>query len=401
MKRVAITGVGVLSAAGNWDDSWRSCRDATQVLRTPSAARDESTARLLVAEVAAGMVEPHIDAKQRAMLDPVSQYAVICAREAVAMSGVDLAGADPDRVRCVVGSGTGGEMTHDAASRQVYDSGIARLHPMTVPKIMMSAVASQVAMDVKIFGGTYAVSSACASASHAIGQAFHDIRFGQADIVIAGGSEACLSYGCIKGWQALHVLSDDLCRPFSAGRRGLVLGEGAAMFVLEEWDAARARGAPILAEVVGFGMSSDARSITTPDREGMARAMRGALAAGSISADAIDHVNAHGTGTQANDETEYQALLSVLGDRVARVPVTANKSTLGHALGASGALELAMAVRSLIDQVIPPTANFTRPDPGCPVDCVPNMARDARVTTIMSNSFAFGGLNASLVVARA
>jgi nodulation protein E len=395
---VAITGIGMISPGGlDLERNWESVRDARCLLGPASAGRDDYTRKLAVAEIRDFDPSAWFDRRQLAGLDPVAQYAVVAAREALAQSGVDLQGIAPDRTRCIIGSGTGGEHTHDEASRQVYDHGATRLHPMTVPKIMMSAVASHVALDLRILGGVYAVSSACASAAHAIGQAFADIRAGLADVAVAGGSEACLTHGCMKGWQALHVLSDDRCRPFSRGRRGLVLGEGAAMFVLEDFDLARSRGADILAELIGFGMSSDAGSITSPDADGMARAIRSSLNDARLDADAIDHVNAHGTGTEANDSTECAALSAIFGERLSEVPVTASKSVLGHALGASGALELAMAVMTLRRSTIPPTANHAEPDPGCPIDCVPNVARDARVRTVLSTSFAFGGLNAALV----
>jgi nodulation protein E len=377
--------------------NWEAVRDARCLLAPASAGRDDRVRAQLVAEVKGFDPAEWFDRRQLALLDPVSQYAVVAAREALAQSGLDLESVAPERTRCIVGSGTGGEYTHDEASRQVYDQGANKLHPMTVPKIMMSAVASQVAIDLHILGGVYAVSSACASAAHAIGQAFADIRSGAADVAIAGGSEAALTHGCIKGWQALHVLSDDRCRPFSRQRRGLVLGEGSAMFVLEAFEGASARGADILAELVGFGMSSDAGSITSPDAGGMARAIRSALADARLDAGEVDHVNAHGTGTQANDATECEALAAVFGDRLAAIPVTANKSVLGHSLGASGALELAMAVMTLRRATIPPTANHVEADPACPIDCVPNDARDSRVRTLVSTSFAFGGLNAALV----
>ena len=402
MKRVVITGIGMISPGGlDLPSSWQAVRDAHAVLALASAGRDIHTRNQLVAELKNYDPAAHFDRKQVAALDPVAQYAILAARQAMARSGLDLQAISPDRTRCIIGSGTGGEYTHDEASRQVYDQGATRLHPLTVPRIMMSAVASQVALDLRIMGGVYAISSACASAAHAIGQAYTDIRSGAADVAVAGGSEACLTHGCIKAWQALHVLSDDCCRPFSHGRRGLVLSEGAAMFVLEDHDAAQARGADILAELLGFGMSSDAASLTAPDAAGMARAMRSALASARLPADAIDHVNAHGTGTAANDSTECAALAMVFGSRLATMPVTANKSTLGHSLGASGALELAMAVMTLQTQTIPPTANFLAEDRDCPIDCVPNVARNAAVRTILSNSFAFGGLNAALVVQRA
>lgn len=399
MRRVVITGAGMISPGGNdLESSWSAVRDARNLLAPATCARDDATRRQIVAAVRDFAAEERFDRRQIATLDPVSQYAVAAAREAVSSSGIDLARVAPERTRCIVGSGTGGECTHDEASRQVYQEGASRLHPMTVPRIMMSAVASQVAIDQRIKGGVYSISSACASASHAIGQAFADIRAGVADVALVGGSEACLTYGCIKGWQALHVLADDCCRPFSRGRRGLVLGEGAAMFVLEDYEAARSRGADILGELVGFGMSSDAGSITSPEADGMARAIRGALGDARLPVDAIDHVNAHGTGTGANDATESAALMTVFGDRLASIPVTANKSTLGHALGAAGAQELAMALMTLRHSTIPPTANFLDPDPACPIDCTPNEARDAAVRTVLSTSFAFGGLNAALVL---
>lgn len=355
----------------------------------------------MVAEVRGFNAEDHFDRRQIPSLDRVAQYAVVAARAAVAAAGLNLAAIPPERTRCIIGSGTGGEQTHDAASRRVYEDGAVRLHPMTVPRIMLSAVASHVALDQQLTGGVYAVSSACASSAHAVGQAFADIRAGVVDVAIAGGSEACLTHGCMKGWQALHVLSDDGCRPFSLHRRGLVLGEGAAIFVLEDYDRAAARGADILAEVAGFGMSSDAGSLTAPSAPGMARAMHAALLDGGIDADAVDHVNAHGTGTESNDSTECAALALVFGDRLPAIPVTANKSVLGHALGAAAAFELAMAVMTLRTGVIPPTANHLAPDPRCPIDCVPRGARDAAVATILSNSFAFGGLNAALAIRRA
>jgi nodulation protein E len=400
MRRVAITGVGMISPGGqSLAAGWEAVREARWLL-APASGGFAETADLLVAEVSDFVADDHFERRQLSAMDPVAQFAVIAAREAVAAAGIDFSRTPAERTRCIVGSGTGGERTHDDASRKVYGEGAPRLHPMTVPRIMLSGAASHVALDQKIRGGVYAVSSACASAAHAIGQAFADIRSGLVDAAIAGGSEACLSHGCMKGWQALHILSDNGCRPFSLGRRGLVLSEGAAMFVLEDYACAAARGADILAEIIGFGMSSDAGSITAPDANGMARAMLGALGDARLGADEVDHVNAHGTGTQANDVTECKALQLVFGDRLSSVPVTANKAVLGHALGASGAFELAISVMSLREQILPCTANFEAPDPACPIDCIPNESRDADVSTILSNSFAFGGLNASLLVKR-
>lgn len=401
MRRVAVTGLGMVSAAGcGVAEAWSAARDGAHLLQSRDFSRDETECILEVAPVRNYDPGDHFDARRLPTIDPVAQYAVIAAREAAAQAGISFADHDEERTRCVIGSGAGGEGTHDETAYRIYGRNGSRVHPMTIPRIMLSAVASQVALELQIRGGVYAVSSACASGAHAVGQAFQDIRFGQADIAIAGGSEASLTFGCVKGWQALHVLSDDRCRPFSQGRRGLVLGEGAAMFVLEDYESAKRRGADILAELSGFGMSSDAASITSPDSGGMARAMRSALASAKMPADSVCHVNAHGTGTQANDTTECRALIEVFGDRARRLPVTGSKSVLGHSLGASGALELAIAVETLRNEAIPPTANFSGQDPDCPIDCVPGDARDAKVACILSNSFAFGGLNASIALQR-
>jgi nodulation protein E len=391
----------MVSAAGcGVAEAWSAARDGAHLLQSRDFSRMETECILEVAPVRNYDPNDHFDARRLPTIDPVAQYAVVAAREAVAQAGIAFQDYADDRTRCVIGSGAGGEGTHDDTAYRIYAGNGSRVHPMTIPRIMLSAAASQVALELQVRGGVYAVSSACASGAHAVGQAFQDIRFGQADIAIAGGSEASLSFGCVKGWQALHVLSDDRCRPFSKGRRGLVLGEGAAMFVLEDYESAKRRGADILAEVSGFGMSSDAASITSPDSDGMARAMRSALASAKIPADAVGHVNAHGTGTQANDTTECRALIEIFGDRASRLPVTGSKSVLGHSLGASGAIELAIAVETLRNRAIPPTANFRGQDPDCPIDCVPGDARDAKVDCILSNSFAFGGLNASIALQR-
>jgi nodulation protein E len=402
MRRVVVTGIGTVSAGGGTTaESWATVRDATHRFRPPSRLGEWKVTVPLVAEIPDFDPDIHFDRRALASLDPVSQYGIVAAREAVAQAGIDFTALPPERTLCIVGTGAGGETTHDHSAQRVYAKGGDRLHPLTVPRIMSSAVASQLAMALGIRGGVFVIASACASSTHAIGQAAMAIRSGMADVALTGGSEACLTFSCLKAWEALHVLTDDLCRPFSKGRRGLLLGEGSAIFVLEDYESAHRRGADILAEVKGFGMSSDAASLTSPDADGMARAMNAALADAGLSADSIDHVNSHGTGTYMNDATEYAALETVFGDRARKVPVTANKSVLGHALGASGALELAMAIAALREQVLAPTANFVEADPECPVDCVPNVARDARIGSVLSNSFAFGGLNASLVVGHA
>jgi nodulation protein E len=275
------------------------------------------------------------------------------------------------------------------------------VHPLTIPRWMVSAAASHVSMDLGLKGPTFTVASACASGTHAIGQAFHMVRSGQAPVALAGGSEASLTVGSIKSWEALRVLSTDTCRPFSKNRSGLVLGEGAAVVVLEDRARALARGAHAYAELLGFGMSADAFEITAADPDGGARAMRAALRDARANPEDVDYVNAHGTGTVLNDRVESIALRQVFGAHADRLAVSSSKGVLGHALGGAGALEIVATILALHTQTIPPTANFEQADPECPLDFVPNVARQAALRTAMSNSFAFGGLNAVLALGRA
>jgi nodulation protein E len=272
---------------------------------------------------------------------------------------------------------------------------------LTIPKTMANAGASHISMEFGITGPSYTISTACSSASHAIGQAFWMVRSGMAPVAITGGSEAPFSFGILKAWEALRVVSPDTCRPFSKDRSGMVLGEGAAMLVLEPLEAARARGARIHAEIVGFGMSSDASHITQPSADGAARAMRAALCDAHLTPEAVAYINAHGTGTQANDPTETAAIRAVFGPHAGQLAVSSTKSMHGHALGAAGALEAVAAILALRDGFLPPTANFNQPDPECDLDVVPNVSRQADFEYAMSNSFAFGGLNAVLAFRRA
>jgi nodulation protein E len=265
---------------------------------------------------------------------------------------------------------------------------------------MANAGASHVSMEFGITGPAYTISSACSSASHAIGLAFRMVRNSEVEMAIAGGSEAPFSLGFLKAWEAMRVIAPDTCRPFSRDRRGMILGEGSAMLVLEPLEAARARGARVHAEIVGFGMSSDAHHITQPTVEGPARAMRAALRAAGLCPQQVGYINAHGTGTPANDPTETRAIHEVFGAHANPPAVSSTKSMHGHALGAAGALEAVATILALREGVLPPTANFTAPDPECNLDVIPNQARQAGVEFALSNSFAFGGLNAVLVFRR-
>lgn len=300
----------------------------------------------------------------------------------------------------IVGSGAMGMTTIEEGYRRLLLEGNSRAHPLTVPRIMTSAPTSQIAIQYGFRGPSFSVSSACSSANHAFCQALSIIRSDQADVMLAGGTEAPLSYGGFKIWEALRVMAMDTCRPFSKDRRGMVLGEGAAIFVLESLEHAKARGATIFAELAGVGMSSDAGDIVLPDPAGAARAMSLALADGKIEPAEVDYVNAHGTGTPANDRMETEALHRVFGDHAGKLAISSSKSMLGHSLGASGALELIAVVKAFETDILAPTANFTTPDPECDLDYIPNQARKQRIRVAISNSFAFGGLNAVLALRR-
>jgi nodulation protein E len=274
------------------------------------------------------------------------------------------------------------------------------VYPLTIPKLMVNAPASNVSMHCGLRGPTFAVASACASATHAIGLAFHMLRAGAIDCAVTGGAEACITFGTLRGWEAMRVMAPDLCRPFSKDRAGMILGEGAAILVLEPLDKAKARGADILGEIAGFGMSADAADLTAPDQGGMVRAIEATLGDAKIAPQDIQYVNAHGTGTVANDETETKALHQVFGAHAGKLAVSSTKSMVGHALGAAGGLEMVAMLLAMREGVVPPTINYLGPDPACDLDYVPNEARALAVSAALSNSFAFGGLNAVLAVKR-
>ncbi|HEX8986253.1 MAG TPA: beta-ketoacyl-[acyl-carrier-protein] synthase family protein, partial [Bryobacteraceae bacterium] len=294
------------------------------------------------------------------------------------------------------GSCVGGQTTEDEGFQNLYLHRKPRVNPLTIPRSMSNAGASHISMETGICGPTYTVSTACSSSNHAIGQAFWLVRSGAAEAAVTGGSEAPFSMGNLRAWEAMRVVSPDTCRPFSKTRRGMVLGEGGAMLVLETLERARARGARIYGELVGFGMSSDAHHLTQPSTEGPARAIRAALADGGLAPEQIGYINAHGTATQANDPTETCAIRMALGAQASRVAISSTKSMHGHALGAAGSLEAVATVLSLANGILPPTANYEEPDPQCDLDVIPNQARPAAVEYALSNSFAFGGLNAVL-----
>ena len=332
----------------------------------------------------------HFTAREMPLLDRASAMAVVAARAAMADAGLVPDPAHAHRRGAVLGAAIG-QTSLDDAYRSFYGDGAARVHPLTVPRLMPNAAAAQVSMACGLRGPCLAVASACASATHALGHGLDLIRAGRADIVLVGGADASLVPGVFKSWEGLRVLSPAACRPFSIDRSGLVLGEGAAILVLERWDHAMARGAHIHAELAGVGMTSDAADLTAPDAGGAARAMQGALDDAGMTEDSIGYINAHGTGTRLNDRTEAAAVHAVFRHSP---PISSSKGAIGHCLCAAGAIEAAFTVLALTSQMLPPTVGFTQPDPECPIDPVLT-ARPARFTAALSNSFAFGGMNAS------
>ncbi len=395
MNRVVVTGLGVVSPIGQTVGKyWAGLVAGHSGLAPPAFAPTVQVNTKLVGQVKDFDSAAHFDPQRIGLLDRVSQFAVVAARQALAQSGLSLRDGLAERTAAIIGTGSGGHTTVDDSFHRLYAEGATRLNPLTIPRAMMSAAVSQVSLYCDTKGPAYAVASACASATHAIGQAFHLVRAGGATCAVCGGTEASITFGALKGWEAMRIMAPDACRPFSRDRKGMVIGEGAGMLVLETLEHARGRGAEILAEIVGFGMSADSKDLTAPDPSGMARAINAALADASMAPDMIDYVNAHGTGTVANDEAETAALHLSFGGHARRLTVSSTKSMVGHALGAAGALEFVAVVMALCDGVIPPTINYLGPDPVCDLDYVPNEARRLPVAAALSNSFAFGGLNA-------
>lgn len=398
-RRVVVTGLGVICALGHDRAAFENALIMGRPAIGPIESIDASAIRFKnAAEVKGFEASEHFDKQQLALIKRFAQFAAVAAREAIADSGIEW-NDDISRQRTAVitATGAGGLTDLDDQYENLYRHNKLRTPPMVVPQSMPNSGASFISMETGVCGPTYTVSTACSSSNHAIGLAFHAIRSGAVDAAITGGSETPIGYTNLKAWEALRVVSHDTCRPFSKDRSGMVLGEGGAMLILEELEAAKSRGARIYAEISGFGMTADAHHITMPSVDGPVRAMRNALKDAGLDPFAVGYVNAHGTATAANDSMESSAIHAVFGEHAGNVLVSSTKSMHGHTLGAAGAIEAVATVLGIHGGVLPPNANFNERDPECDVNVIENEAREASVEAAMSNSFAFGGLNAVLV----
>ncbi|HEV8015892.1 MAG TPA: beta-ketoacyl-[acyl-carrier-protein] synthase family protein [Stellaceae bacterium] len=402
MNRVVITGLGVCTPLGkNTAEFSATLRAGKSAIGPISIIETEGLITKIGAQVLDFDPTTYFDDNKLPLYDRCTQLALVAAREAIAQSGLDFRAGLGARTVTIIGSGVGGQSTLDENYQRLYLHGRTRCHPLTIPKLMINAPCCHITMEHGITGPSFVVASACSSANHAIGVAFQMVRAGMVDAAVTGGTEAVFTFGTIRGWEALRVMAPDTCRPFSAGRKGMVLGEGAAVMVLETYENAKQRGAEIIAEIIGFGSTSDASDIVMPALDGASGAIAACLKDAQIAPEQVDYVNAHGTGTAANDITETKALHKVFGDHAKKLAVSSTKSMHGHTLGAAGAIELAATVAAMQGGFIPPTANFTGVDPQCDLDYVPNEARSGRIDVAISNSFAFGGHNAVVAVRRA
>lgn len=401
MKRVVITGAGTINALGhNVSQTLESMREGHCGIGPLEMRNVERLAVQIGAQVRDFAADEIFNRQQLALYDRFTQFALIAAREALAQSGLEFSGALSAKSGVVMGNSGGGMQTLDENYRTVYEDGKNRVHPFVVPKLMNNAAASHISMEFNLKGPSFTVASACASSNHAMAQAFQLVRSGMAPVMITGGAESMLCFGGVKAWEGLRVMSKDACRPFSSTRNGMVQGEGAGVFVFEEMDYAKARGADILAEVIGFAMTSDAADIVMPSRQGASRAISGALEDARVNREDVGYINAHGTGTAANDKTECSAVADVFGPHADRLMMSSTKSMHGHLIGGTGAVELLACIMALRDGVIAPTIGYEEADPECALDVVPNEAREASIEVALSNAFAFGGLNAVLALRR-
>ncbi|MGA2514917.1 MAG: beta-ketoacyl-ACP synthase II [Thermodesulfobacteriota bacterium] len=404
-RRVAVTGMGIISPCGNnTSDFWAKITAGKSGVRKISSEYSNLLSAKIAAEVDFNPSD-YFGKKQVSYLDRVNQFALAAASGAWKDAALSLDAKEKERSGVYMGVGLGGANAIEDGYVRLFKQNEDRVKPLSVLMIMNNASASYISIEYGLTGPCLTISTACASSANAIGEAFRQIRDGYADVMLAGGAESFLTYGVFRSWEALRVLAAEdpedpskSCKPFSKNRSGLVLGEGAAVVVLEEMERAVRRGAPLYAEIIGYGSTSDAFHITKPSLEGQSRAISEALGDARISPNTVDYINAHGTATQWNDLLETQAVKKVFGDDAYKIPISSTKSMHGHTIGAAGAIEFIVSLLVLKNQAIPPTINLDQPDPECDLDYVPNIGRNGvRVNTVMSNSFAFGGTNAVLL----
>ncbi len=401
MRRVVVTGLGVVSSLGlSVSEFWSGVGEGRCGIREIEGFDVDQLRFKSGAQVRGFEADQLFDRRGRDLLDRFAQLLIVATREAVGSSGLTFDDELRGRTAVVTGTCLGGQLTEEKAYTDLYRDQRSRLEPLTIPRAMSNAGASQISIEFGICGPCFTLSTACSSSAHAIGLAFWMVRQGVVEAAIAGGSETPFTWANLKAWEALRVMAPEVCRPFSKDRQGLVLGEGGAAIVLETLEHALERGAPILAEVTGCGMSSDAHHITMPLAEGAARAIGACLQDAGLAPESVDYINAHGTGTLANDPMETSAIRKVFGSHADRLAVSSTKSMHGHALGAAGVIECVATILALRDSLLPPTIGFTAPDPECALDVVPNEPRRAEIRNALSNSFAFGGLNVVLAFRR-
>lgn len=397
-RRVVVTGLGAVSPLGlDADEMWAGMRAGKCGVSRIENFELEDLYIHIAGEVKGFDPKKHLESRQIQYGEKYSWYAGRAATEAWRQAGLPTPYDNPYKAACIIGSGAGGHYTIEDAYRSLFILNKRATNPLTLLRIIGSSAAAHVGIEFGIKGPTYATCSACSTATHAIGAVYDYIRHGLVDVGVAGASEAVLNYGSMRTWQAMRVLSPEGCYPFSKNRNGTVLAEGAGVLIMEELEHAKKRGATILAELVGYGMSSDAKDMVNPDIEGPKSAMQFALDDAGLAPNQIDYLNAHGTATALNDVNETNAIKQVFADHAYKMPVSSTKSMTGHLLGACGGVEAIACIKAMQDGWIPPTIGYSEPDPKCDLDYVPNEGREAKLNYTMSNSFAFGGLNAVLI----
>jgi len=397
-RNVVVTGMGVVAPnGGDVESYWASLSVGRGAIAQHTfSVADDLSITLPAAPVEGFEARAKDYGAQVSRADRFTQFAVAAADQAMVNAGLEIDDALSARAAVIIGTGIGGQATLDQSYVGLLRNG-RRPHPLSILKIIPNAPASHVSIRFGMRGPAFAISSACASGAHAIGVCADMIRHGGADVAIAGASEALLTYGALEAWRAMHILADETCRPFSKNRNGLVIGEGAGVLVLEEEEYAKKRGATILARLAGFGMNADGKDMINPAVEGAASALALALSDVVIDDPQAVYINAHGTGTLLNDPTESKAIRSVFGADADKLIVSSTKSMHGHLLGAAGGVESVAAILALNNGVIPPTINYDQPDPQCDLNYAPNAPVERKIDVAISNSFAFGGLNAVLV----